>query len=197
MLFTRLRTWAAALLVLLVLSIATQAYGQGRQADRSTAAPITKRYQIAELTGSDEQQYSFLGAVVAVSGDPVVVVAPGITDLFAIVRGVVYVYVKPSTGWGNMTQVAKLTPSDTGGRYGFGYFVAISGDTIVVNSNLPQVYVFEKPAGGWGGMTENAILSASPIGLGPWPWGQLAGNSDTIAVASPAGHRANIGSIRA
>jgi len=195
MLFTRLRTLAASLLVLLVLSIATQAYGQGRQADRSTAAPITKRYQIAELTGSDEQQYSFLGASVAVSGDTVVVGAPGITDFFAIVPGAVYVYVKPSTGWGNMTQVAKLTPSDTGGKYGFGYFVAIIGDTIVVNSNLPQVYVFEKPAGGWVDMTENAILSVSPIGLGPCLCGQMAVNDDTIAVGSPVDHLTNIGSI--
>src|SRR5258708_3680483 len=137
MLFTRLRTLAASLLVLLVLSIATQAYGQGRQADRSTAAPITKRYQTAELTGSDEQQYSFLGASVAVSGDTVVVGAPGITDFFAIVPGAVYVYVKPSTGWGNMTQVANLTPPDTGERYGFGTFLPLPGAPTPTNPPPP------------------------------------------------------------
>ncbi|HEY3975362.1 MAG TPA: FG-GAP repeat protein [Candidatus Sulfotelmatobacter sp.] len=151
--------------------------------------------QIAELTASDEQQFSYLGTSVAVSGNTVVVGAPGTDGQGNFVSGAAYVYVKPSTGWGNMTQVAKLTASDAGGTAGFGLSVAISGKTIVVNSNLPELYVFEEPAGGWTDMTETAILSVSPVGLGPCLCGQLGIDGDTLIVGSPLDAFGNFGSI--
>ena len=46
-----------------------------------------------------------------------------------------YVFAKPRGGWVNMTETAKLTPSDGTVRDLFGRFVAISGDTVAVTGN--------------------------------------------------------------
>jgi FG-GAP repeat len=197
--FTGLRNLAASLMFLVVA-----AYALGQRASTPQFAStrnlpsrsISTMNQLAELSASDIQQFSYLGTSVAVSGNTVVVGAPGINDGQGdFVAGAAYVYVKPSTGWGNMTQVAKLTASDTGGTNGFGLSVAISGKTIVVNSNLPEIYVFEEPAGGWTNMNESAILSVSPIGLGPCLCGQLAIDGDTVIVGSPTDGLGNFGSI--
>ena len=115
----------------------------------------------AQLTAADGYQ---LGYSVAISGDTIVVGArgDGISQ-----QGSAYVFVKPTGGWnGTMTQSAKLTASISA-TLGFGYAVAISGDTIVVSAPggfaiSGAVYVFVKPTGGWSGvMTETANPTAS------------------------------------
>ena len=133
--------------------------------------------QLAELTPTTRVNQDWFGVSSAISGNTVVV---GAFDANIEKTGAAYVYVKPSSGWGNMTQTAALTPSD--GGEGFGTSVAISGNTIIVGaanaSNLnhrnrdrqnqaPQTqgpgaaYVFVKPASGWKDMTETAKLTAS------------------------------------
>ncbi|HLZ42050.1 MAG TPA: hypothetical protein VKQ11_13870 [Candidatus Sulfotelmatobacter sp.] len=123
--------------------------------------------QLAELTPSDSTSNDWFGYSLAVSENVVVV---GAFDMNTEQYGSVYVYVKPATGWANMTQVAKLTSSDNG--QGFGTSVAISGNTIVVGaantSNFARpasspgaVYVFVEPSAGWTDMTETAKLTAS------------------------------------
>jgi hypothetical protein len=131
------------------------------------AAPPAKPVQLAELTPSMRQNNDWFGFSVAVSGNTMVVTAfdPNIEQY-----GTAYVYVKPTSGWTNMTQVATLTSSDNG--QGFGTSVSISGNTIVIGaadtSNFdPQAagpgaaYVFVEPTGGWVNMTESAKLTAS------------------------------------
>jgi hypothetical protein len=129
------------------------------------------------LTPSNRINQDWFGVSSAVSGNTVVV---GAFDANIEQTGAAYVYVKPSSGWGNMTQTATLTPSD--GGQGFGTSVSISGDTVIVGaanaSNLdlrtldrqsgaPQTqgpgaaYIFVKPASGWTNMTETAKLTAS------------------------------------
>jgi hypothetical protein len=123
--------------------------------------------QLAELTPSDSSSNDWFGYSIGVNGNTVVV---GSFDPNTEQFGSVYVYVKPASGWANMTQVAKLTSSDNG--QGFGTSVAISGNTIVVGaantSNFARpaaspgaVYVFVKPTAGWTDMTETAKLTAS------------------------------------
>lgn len=123
--------------------------------------------QLAVLTPSQSFSNDWFGYSIAVSGDTVVV---GAFDANTEQFGAVYVYVKPSGGWTNMTQVAKLTSSDNG--QGFGTSVAISGNTIAVGaantsnfhsatSTPGAVYVFVKPAAGWADATESAKLTAS------------------------------------
>jgi len=106
-----------------------------------------------ELTASDGHASDGLGTL-AISGNTVVV-----GDTF--VGFGEYVFVKPPSGWTNMTQIAKLTASDGANN---GQSVSISGDTII-GCNGSSVYVFVKPAGGWHDMTETAKLTASNFDL--------------------------------
>jgi hypothetical protein len=143
----------------------------------STAAQTRVR-QLAEFSANTQIEFEELGTSVAISGDVAVVGASSDAEL-----GAAYVYVKPSTGWGNMTQTATLTASTGNGRDGFGQFVAISGDTIVVAGQYSgTVYVYVKPAGGWVDMTETAQLtdseSATYFGSG------LAISGDTVIVGA-------------
>ena len=120
--------------------------------------------QLAELTASDGTKIDNLGWSVAISGRTVVVGAPGATVGSNQGQGAAYVFVKPASGWKNMTQVAKLTASDGKPFYQFGGSVAIDGDTTFVgNGNLEfgtgGGYVFVKPARGWKTRHETAKLA--------------------------------------
>jgi len=112
--------------------------------------------QLAELSGTDLQQYSFFGTSVAISGNTVVVGASGYNNNGNYAPSALYVFEKPKTGWTNMTQIAELTASDNG----LNGLVAIDGDTIVCGGS-PSAYVFVKPAGGWVNATETAKLTGS------------------------------------
>ena len=174
--------------MLIVACAVPAAIGQG-------GVPAAKSlFQVAELTATDAQSLSSIGFSVAASGNTVVVGAPGgSSDETGFVPGAVYVYVKPANGWGNMTQVAKLTPSDASNTDGFGAYVAIQRNTIVTDSNFSEIYVFVEPAGGWANMTETALLKD---GSGHCLCGQVAFNGNTIAVGSPIQGERNIGSIQ-
>jgi FG-GAP repeat len=113
--------------------------------------------QLAELTASDGNYNDHFGVAVAMSGSTVVVGAPIATIGSNLDEGKAYVFLKPTSGWSNMTQVAELTPSNGSEGLFFGTSVAVSGDTIVVGSNS-GAYIFVKPASGWKDMTETAEL---------------------------------------
>lgn len=121
--------------------------------------------QLAELTASDGIANDHFGNAVAMSGNTVVVGAWDATIPPNSQEGAVYVYLKPTNGWGDMTQIAKLTPSDGSANQDFGWSVAISGETIVVGTAASpgsgSVYVFVKPASGWKDMTETAKFSVA------------------------------------
>src|SRR5439155_302110 len=125
-----------------------------------------------------------LGTSVAISGDTIV--AGTYQD--AGFQGAAYVFVKPSSGWANATETAKLTASDGDRFQGLGYSVAVSGDTVVAGApyfNQGAVYVFEKPSTGWASGTETAKLTASDgtayTGLGY----SVAVSGDTVAAGAP------------
>src|SRR5258708_28300574 len=84
-----------------------------------------------------------------------------------------------------MTQVAKLTPSDQTALDSFGTSVAISGNTIVANSNNPQVYVFDEPTTGWTDMTETAILTATSLANAPSLCRQFGTSCNILIFAPP------------
>lgn len=121
----------------------------------SDSPPVIHR---AALNSTDQQPEDGFGAAVAVDGNTAVV---GATFVNAA-----YVFVRPSNGWHNMTQTAKLTASDNADH--FGASVAISGDTIVVGAPYTTVdgqteegaaYIFVRPASGWTNMTQTAKLT--------------------------------------
>ncbi len=167
----------SVLLLAIVLPLALHA---------SSGTPV----QLAELTASDAMQYAYFGASIAASGNTVVVGAPSYYE--GSNPGAAYVFVKPASGWQNMTETAKLTPSDGMPSELFGQSVAISGDTIVVGGEQSfEVYVFVKPAGGWKDMTETAKLTASDGVKDDYFGSAVSIDGDTVVVGAYEHAQAN------
>ncbi len=155
--------------------------------------------QEAKLTAAGTAGLALFGASVAIDGDTIVVGAPGVD--FDV--GAAYVFEKPASGWNiTSTYSAKLTPTfdDTFLPEGFGYAVAISGNTIVVGAPFSTVhealmmkeaiglaYVYVKPDTGWADMTETARLRPSDAGSVEDFFGySVAIEGDTIVVGAPS-----------
>jgi hypothetical protein len=162
-------------------------------ASAQRAAETNAWAQLAELTPTKRVNQDWFGVSAAVSGNTVVV---GAFDANIERTGAAYVFVKPSRGWGNMTQTATLTPSDGGAA--FGYSVAISGNTIIVGAGYPSnlnhapssqgpgaAYIFVKPASGWRNMTETAKLTASDGADGDAFGSYVSLSGNTAAVGAP------------
>jgi hypothetical protein len=154
-----------------------------RVADSSAQYPlvIDPLVQLADLTASDGDRGDALGWSIAMSGNTVVVGAINANDYGP---GAVYVFVKPASGWANMTQVAKLTGNGLS-ESEFGYYVAVSGNTIVASKNLNAlpsgVLVFVEPAGGWVNMGPTATLTASDGSFA----GSVGISGNTIVAGAP------------
>ena len=140
----------------------------------------------AKLTASNGAPYDYFGWSVAISGDTVVVGAP--RDLQSTTAGQAYVYVRSGTSW---SEQANLTPSDGAPADLFGYWVAISGDTVVVgapahdtngNASAGQAYVYVSSGTSW---SEQAKLTASNGALyDNFGW-SVAISGDTVVVGAP------------
>ncbi|MGH9431879.1 MAG: FG-GAP repeat protein [Terriglobia bacterium] len=143
--------------------------------------------QLAELTASDGATGDELGSSADISGDTVVVGAPGCQGCGLV--GAAYVFVEPPTGWANATQTAKLTASDGAANNQFGFAAAISGNTIVVGSHAANgargaVYVFVEPQTGWVDMTETAKLTGSDITQGDLLGRSVAISGNTVVAGA-------------
>jgi hypothetical protein len=117
----------------------------------------------AELTASDALPYDNLGNSIAVSGTTVVVGAAFKPTL--LYYGAAYVFVKPVSGWTNMTETAKLSSSKPVANAQLGSSLSISGNTIVAGAPGPapvsgNAYIFVEPSGGWRNSTEAAKMNA-------------------------------------
>jgi hypothetical protein len=131
--------------LLLLLMVVLISFSAGAQ--QNTPASLM---QLAKLTASDGTVDSQFAKTMAASGNTLVVKT----------GAEVYVFVKPTAGWGDSTETATLVPSN--GTAGF-FAVAVSGNVVAVSAveanQLGDVYVFVRPAGGWSGnVTETAIL---------------------------------------
>jgi FG-GAP repeat len=136
--------------------------------------------QEAELTASNGGAQQKFGFSVAISGDTIFVGALG------SVPASIYVFTEPSTGWANMTETARLSPSDGGS---IGYSLAASGNTVVAGNGGGTAYVFIKPATGWVDMTETAKLTPSDGGPQDNFGRSISVSGSTAVVGSPL-HRA-------
>jgi hypothetical protein len=158
--------------------------------DRGARYPVVidPVVQFAKLTTSDGEAYDEVGNSVSISGNTVVVGAPGASG--GLEEGAVYVFVKPASGWANMTQTAKLTASNEVGSTELGSSVSISGNTIVAgapDANLGPgaAYVFVEPNGGWTNMTQTAELTASDGQAHDGFGSSVAISGTTVVVGSP------------
>ncbi|MDX1688983.1 MAG: thrombospondin type 3 repeat-containing protein [Candidatus Promineifilaceae bacterium] len=118
--------------------------------------------QVAKLTADDGTFGDRFGDSVTVSGDTVLVGAPGTFNR----RGAAYVFRRDAGGAGNWGQVAKLTAADRAPGDVFGHSVAVGGTAALVGApaddvdgteNQGSAYVFGRDAGGadnWGQVTK-------------------------------------------
>jgi hypothetical protein len=149
--------------------------------------------ETAKLTASDGQSHDELGSSVTISGGTILAGAPNATVDGHSAQGAVYVFNRPSAGWADGTEAAKLTASDGASGDNLGNAVAIDGGTVVAGAysagnqqgSFPgAAYVFLEPSGGWASEQDMAKLTSSD------PTAQELGSSvavagDTIAVGTP------------
>ncbi len=155
--------------------------------------------QAARLTMASSESETNFGLAVSISGDTIVVGAPG-EDYYSrnpMHKGAAFVFTKPNGGWVSTSAAAKLTAlaGDIGDR--FGNAVAVSGDTIVIAApgdrnvwgwRVGSAYVFTRPANGWASTSESVKLVA-PDGWGNFWSGDDFGSSvavrgDTVVVGA-------------
>ncbi len=155
--------------------------------------------QVAILRATDAQDEDFFGQDVAISGDTVVVGAPGEDGGEGDPQpfsGAVYVFNRNQSGSDAWEQVAILRASDAHPESWFGSQVAIDGDTIVVgapfddgstgsvSSNIGAAYIFNRNQGGaehWG---EVANLHASDAQTGDYFGLAVAISGDTAVIGA-------------
>src|SRR5262245_51627210 len=159
------------------------------QAEQATALqridPILTRQQ--KLTGLDGAANDYFGAAVAFSGNTVIIGAPdnnGMEDD----KGSAYVFTRNGATW---TLQQKLTAQDGGANSGFGFSVAISGDTVVIGALLNDVganrdqgsaYVFTRSGAVW---TQQQKLIAQDGAANDTLGYSVAISGDTVVVGAP------------
>jgi hypothetical protein len=151
---------------------------------RSGAAWVEQR----KLIGSDAAALDGFGASLALSGDTMVVGAPGQGGPPGAARGSVYVFARSGSVW---TEQQKLVPSDGALSRAFGAAVAISGTTIVVGApgaGTPggefagAVYVFVRSGTTW---NEQQRLIASDGDNSDFLGRSVAVSGDTVVAGAP------------
>ncbi len=160
---------------------------------------------LASLGGNNDQ----LGTTVDISKSGSTVVAgASFDDDKGTNAGAAYVFVRPGTGWADMTETAKLLASDGAKNDNFGIAAAsISGDTVMVSSTRDDdrndggppdpgfesgsAYVFVEPPGGWSGVVnETAKLLASDRAKLDF-FGAVSVSGDIAVVSASSDNNAN------
>ena len=111
--------------------------------------------QTAKLTSSDGVRKGYFGRGVAISGSTVVVGAPNQTVGSDTGQGAAYEFVKPTSGWANMTETAELDALDAGTDDEVGDRVGTDGTTAVIG----ELGVNKQGA---------ALLFPVPVSTGAW-----------------------------
>ena len=145
--------------------------------------------QVKKLTAADGAADDKFGHSVAVSGDTVVVGAPGDDGS----QGAAYVFQRDQGGAGNWGQVKKLTASDGAAHNDFGGSVSVSGDTIVVgafgnDSWKGAAYVFERDQGGAGNWGQMKKLTAADGNSGEVFGWSVVTSGNRVVAGAPGGN---------
>lgn len=149
------------------------------------ASPALAFEHQAYLKAGAPQEDAHLGLAVATSGDTAVVGAPFEYE-GAISTGAVHVFVREGAQW---RRQARIVPNPVSADDGFGYSVAISGDTLVAGSVFEDnggfaagaAYVFVRNGGQW---SQQAYLKADNAQAGDGFGGAVAISGDTIVVGA-------------
>ena len=148
------------------------------------AAGWANMTQTAELSASDSASGINFGMSVSISGNTIVV------GSFA--HNTAYIFVKPASGWTNMTENARLSAaSNTNGISDlFGGEVAINGGTIAVGAyqasfDRGRVDVFTEPKSGWVSAQPTGHIFAPDPKVNGYFGMSLAISGSTIFAAAP------------
>jgi hypothetical protein len=158
-----------------------------------SAAVTAARYQVTidptftqqqKLEDSDAAALDLFGTSVAISGETAVVGARGDDS-----RGSAYVFARSCGVW-SLQQ--KLLASVRSPGDGFGWSVAISGETVVVGAATASdyrgaVYIFVRSGGVW---SQQQRLLASNRSMGDGFGTSVAISGETVVVGSPLGDAA-------
>jgi len=151
---------------------------------------VTTTTEDAVLISSDAKINDKLGNSVSIYGDDVVT-GSILGSNGGENTGVAYVFSKPSSGWANSTETAKLTASDASNNDAFGHDVSIDNDRVIISSyNSPRdfstnkVYYFEKPSSGWISSTENSIITSDNSVSGDIFGSSVALNGSNIIIGA-------------
>src|SRR6266498_2801917 len=154
--------------------------------DREAVWPVTidpTFTQHQKLEASDPAAFALFGISVAISGETVVVGAPGDDS-----RGSAYVFARNGGVW---SQQQKLLASDAAAGDAFGESVAISGGTVVVGAmgddgaagrDQGSAYVFARSGGVW---TQQQKLEASDAAANDLFGLSVAISGETVVVGAP------------
>jgi hypothetical protein len=182
------------------MSDGTAVVGASRHGDLSGpgAAYVFERSggawpQQTVLTGSDSTPDDYFGQSVAVSGGTAIVGASNRQVGANRAQGAAYVFVRSGTTW---TQEAILTASDGAADDGFGYSVAVSGDTAIIGAMGPHAmrgaaYVFERSGTTW---AQKPVLTARDGAAGDCFGFSVAVSGGTALVGA---NRHSVGANRA
>ncbi len=152
--------------------------------------------EVRQLTASDATANDNFGWSVFIDGDTIVVGAH-VDDDAGTNSGSIYVFERNQGGADNWGEVTKRTASDATPGDNFGYFVSISGDTIVggawqdddacpaePNCDSGSAYVFERNQGGAENWGEVKKLTASDAAEMDWFGVSVSISGDTIVVGA-------------
>jgi FG-GAP repeat len=154
--------------------------------------------QQQKLEAADAAQDDRFGTSVAISGETVVIGAPGDDGAAGSVQGSAYVFVRSAGGW---TQQQKLEAADAAEGDFFGNSVAVSGETVVAGAfgdsgaagfAQGSAYVFVHSAGVW---TQQQKLEAADPAEGDFFGFSVAISGETV-VAGARGDDGAGGSVQ-
>ncbi|HTD07249.1 MAG TPA: hypothetical protein VK680_00035 [Solirubrobacteraceae bacterium] len=154
-----------------------------------SASPTT------ELTPAGGAANEFFGESVAISGNTVLVGAPGRKVGKHAAQGAVDVFSVPRlVHAGTPKQLTELTAPDGQANDALGISVAVSGSTVVAGADVHRVgetaehgvaYIFTKHATGWRNVRETALLTDEAGGVGELFGRTVAIWRNTVVVGAP------------
>jgi hypothetical protein len=156
--------------------------------------------QVKKLVAAAPEDDDIFGISVALSGDYAVVGAPG-SDGAGTDRGAAYVFYRNQGGADNWGQVKAIRAGDAADDDGFGYAVALEGDTLVVGSDGEDgsgtdrgaAYVFYRDQGGadnWGQVAK--LTAGDPQDVDQFGFA-VALSGDVVVIGAPGEDGAGLG----
>lgn len=140
--------------------------------------------ETAELSAIDAAERNWFGVSVDSDSGRAAIGAPGRFPVGGAVPGKAYVFVRSGAQW---NQEVRLVSPDTAPEDGFGFSVALDGDTLVVGApgtanRRGAAYVYRRGASGW--MLEASLLDSPPAPQAEFGH-SVAIDGDTLVVGAP------------